>query len=98
MEKYKTLRNNKPLLSVKKDSREVVFTTISAMCDNVGKLTLRKNEHGDFRLSGNGYSLSNWQMEYDKQEIEWEADEQNWSKVINMINTGTSVIEKVVSR
>ena len=31
-------------------------------------------------------------------EIEWEADNGNWTDVIEMINSGTSKIEKVISR
>ena len=32
------------------------------------------------------------------QKIEWKADEGLWDEVFRMINTGTSVIEKVMSR
>ena len=33
-----------------------------------------------------------------KYQIEWEADENMWGGVIAMINSGTSVVESVVSR
>jgi hypothetical protein len=98
MNKYRKLRQNPPQLTIKVGAKEVVFTTISCMCDNVGYLTLKKNDEGDFKLSGNGYAISNWQMKYPKHDIEWEADSENWGIVIKMINSGTEVIESVVSR
>ena len=98
MDKYRTLRARSPKLEVTENAREVVINTISSMCDNKGKLTLKKNAEGDFKMSGNGSAISNWQMKHDRDEIEWEADDQNWSEVFRMINTGTSVIESVRSR
>jgi hypothetical protein len=37
-------------------------------------------------------------MKHEKHEIEWTADEEGWDKVIKMINSGTEVIESVISR
>jgi len=68
------------------------------MCDNVYHLTLKKDNNGDFKLSGNGFALSNFQFKHPKHEIEWEADENMWGGVVAMINSGTSVIEEVKSR
>jgi hypothetical protein len=68
------------------------------MCDNIGYLRFKKNSEGDFKLDGNGFAVSNWQMKNEKHEIEWTADEENWNEVIKMINTGTSQIESVISR
>lgn len=68
------------------------------MCDNVGHLRFKKNEEGDFKLDGMGFSINNWSMKHEKYEIEWEADENEWGGVIAMINSGTSVIESVKSR
>ncbi len=103
MSKYKELLLNKPKLTVKEGAREVIFKTISCMCDNVGYLRFKKNLEGDFKLDGMGYAISNWQMKalghqpvYS--ELEWLADEGAWEKVINLINTGTSQIESVQSR
>lgn len=96
--KYTTLRNNHPVLNVKKDAKEVIFTTISCMCDNVHRIRFKKNADGDFKMSGYGSALSNWQMKHATHDIEWSADEQKWNEVIAMINSGTSVIEKVQSR
>ena len=96
--KFSRLRQNPPKLNVKKDAREVIITTISCMCDNIEPLKLKKNSEGDFKLSGMGFALSNWQMQYPIYEIEWKADEGLWDEVFRMINTGTSIIEKVMSR
>jgi hypothetical protein len=98
MSKYRELKLNAPKLTIKEGAREVIFKTISCMCDNVGHLTFKKNSEGDFKLSGNGFDLSNWQMKHEKHEIEWEADENMWGGVIEMINSGTEAIESVTSR
>ena len=98
MSKYSELRANAPKLTIKSDPREVIFKIISVMCDNVYYIKFKKNEQGDFKMDGNGYSLSNFQFNHEKFEIEWEADLQNWGGVTAMINSGTSVIESVISR
>lgn len=98
MSKYVELLNNPPRVEVKKSVREVVFTTISCMCDNVGRLRFKKNSDGEFKMSGMGFAISNWQMKSPQYEIEWKADEGEWDEVIRMINTGTSKIEKAMSR
>jgi hypothetical protein len=98
MSKYQELLLNKPKLTVKEGAREVIFKTISCMCDNVGYLRFKKNLEGDFKLDGMGYAISNWQMKANTHELEWLADEGAWEKVIGLINTGTSQIESVKSR
>ena len=96
--KYVELRRNPPKLTVKKDAREVIFTTVSCMCDNIHYITFRKNENGDFKMSGNGHALSNWQFKHPIHDIEWEADASEWGGVIAMINSGTAVVSEVKSR
>ena len=98
MSKFRELRLNAPKLTIKGGAREVIFKTVSCMCDNVGYLKFKKNGDNDFKMNGSGFSISNWQMKYGKHEIEWIADEEGWDKVIKMINSGTSVIESVISR
>jgi len=95
---YSETRNNPPQLKIKGGAREVIFTTVSCMCDNIGFLRFKKNEEGDFKMDGKGYALSNWQMEHPIHEIEWMADEEAWDNVIKMINTGTSKICEVINR
>ena len=97
-DKYRGLRICPPKLKVVKNAREVVITTISAMCDNVHTLKLKKNSEGDFKMNGCGFALSNWQFKFPIHDIEWEADAQNWDEVFRMINSGTSTIEKIKSR
>jgi hypothetical protein len=98
MSKYRELRLNAPKLAIKGGAREVIFKTVSCMCDNVHHITFKKNDSGDFKMNGNGFSLSNWQMKHEKHEIEWTADEEGWDEVIAMINSGTEAIESVISR
>lgn len=98
MSKYQELLQNPPRIKVKKDAREVIFKTVSCMCDNVHYLKFKKNTDGDFKMSGNGFALSNWQMNHPPHDIEWTADEGMWNQVVRMINTGTAKIESVKSR
>lgn len=98
MSKFIELRQNTPKLAIKGEAREVIFKTISCMCDNVGHLRFKKNSDGDFKLDGMGFAVPNWQMKYEKYEIEWTADHEGWDEVIRMINSGTSAIESVISR
>ena len=91
MSKYQELLQNPPIFTELYDSenlREVIFETISCMCDNKHFLKFKKN----------GHSLSNWSMKHAPHDIEWEADDQNWGAVVNMINTGTSKISTVKCR
>jgi hypothetical protein len=101
MSKYKELLHNPPTFTELYDSenlREVIFETISCMCDNRHFLKFKKNSDGDFKMNGNGHSLSNWQMKHEKHVIEWEADDNNWEMVVKMINTGTSKIASIKNR
>jgi hypothetical protein len=98
MSKYWELINNPPKLTIKEGAREVIFKTISVMCDNVNHITFKKNADGDFKMHGHGHSLSNWQFQHQVHEIEWEADENMWGGVIAMINSGTARVESVISR
>ena len=57
MNKYRELVFDPPKIEVKENAREVIFKTVSCMCDNVHYLTFRKNEIGDWSLPfklGNG--------------------------------------------
>tara|TARA_B100000900_G_scaffold398924_1_gene400863 strand:+ start:836 stop:1132 length:297 start_codon:yes stop_codon:yes gene_type:complete len=98
MRKYRELIFDPPTIEVKESAREVIFKTIGCMCDNVHHLTFKKDKQGDFRLHGNGFSLSNWQMDFERFELEWFADDEQWEDVVRMINTGTSKVASVVSR
>ena len=98
MSKYRELKLNPPKLTIKEGAKEVIFKTISCMCDNAGYLRFKKNSEGEFKLDGMGFAVSNWQMKHAQHEIEWEADENEWDGVIAMINSGTKAIESVKSR
>ena len=98
MTKYMTLTRKPPEVTVKEGAREVVIDMVSVMCDNPKKITLKKNDEGDFKMNTHRDAYSNFQIKHDKDEIEWEADDGNWNKVVDMINSGTAVVEKVRSR
>ena len=86
MSKYRALRINPPKLTVVENPRELIITTISCMCDNVHYIKLKKDSDGDFKMDGGKFSLSNWQMEHPRHEIEWAADAGKWNDVFRMIN------------
>jgi len=100
MSKYQELLHNPYKMhhkEIKEDVKEVIFYVVSCMCDN--KYTLRFKKHnGEFGMSGMGFALSNFGFSYKPFEIEWAADEGDWIRVKNMINSGTVKIEKVISR
>ena len=98
MDKYRDLLDNPPMLEVKGNVREVVINLISCMCDNKHKITLKKNDDGDFKLNSHRDSYRNFQIKFDKDDIEWEADDNNWNDVFRMINSGTSIIDNIKSR
>jgi len=98
MSKYRELRLNAPKLTIKEGAREVIFKTISCMCDNVGHLRFKKNNDGEFKINCYGQAYSNFQIKHHYTEIEWKADEGKWNDVVKMVNTGVEIIESAVSR
>ncbi len=88
----------KNLKEIKKNPRELMIHVVASMCDNKYILSLKKNSDEEFKMSGRGYSLSNFGFKSPVYEIEWAADEGDWSKVIHGINSGYQRIDKIVSR
>ena len=78
--------------------KEVIFHTVASMCDNKHMFKFKKDASGEFKLSCNGFAYSNFGIKGDKYELEWAADEGDFFDVIQMINSGYQVVEKVVSR
>ena len=78
--------------------REVIFHTVARMCDNKHMFRFKKNASGEFKLSCNGFAYSNFGISNNKYELEWAADDDRFFNVIQMINSGYQVVEKVVSR
>lgn len=96
--KYRDLRFNPPTLEVTKNAQDIIIKMVSCMCDNRHTFRLKKNERGEFKLSTGGHAFSNFQIKYLKAEIEWEADANRWECALDMINSGTAVIEEIQSR
>lgn len=86
------------LKEIKKNAKELMIHVVASMCDNRYILSLRKDSNGEFKMSGNGYALSNFGFKSPVYEIEWAADEGNWSEVIDIINSGYQRIHKIKSR
>jgi len=95
---YKELKDNPPMLNIEGKPREIKIDLISVMCNNKHRWTIRKNGGGDYKIFTHGFSYSNWIIPFRKDDIECEMDEGNWNKVFRMINSGSSVIEKIKYR
>tara|TARA_Y100001973_G_scaffold52009_1_gene77101 strand:- start:1402 stop:1698 length:297 start_codon:yes stop_codon:yes gene_type:complete len=98
MSKYDELRINPPRLDIQGKPRQIKIDLISCMCDNKYRWIVSKDENGDYRINTMGYAYSNFQCEWRKDDIEWEMDNMNWDEVFDMINSGTSLIEKIKYR
>lgn len=100
--KYENLLHKPPKLIIKDNAKEVIFTLVSCMCDNISYIRLKRNNDNEFKMAHyNNYvplAFSNLQCKHTKDEILWNADDGDWNNVIEMINTGTSVIADAKSR
>ena len=84
--------------SIVENPKEVIFHTVASMCDNKHMFKFKKDANGEFKLSCNGFAYSNFGIPNDKYELEWAADDDRFFMVIQMINSGYQVVEKVRSR
>lgn len=81
--KYSECLNNPIDVSkITTDTKEVIFTLVSCMCDNVSYLKFKKNEHGEFGVRHYNdhvsLALSNLQMEKGHLDnLLWNADDNN---------------------
>ena len=94
-EQYESFLANECIVE---NPREVIFHTVASMCDNKHMFRFKKNASGEFKLSCNGFAYSNFGIPNDKYELEWAADDDRFFMVIQMINSGYQVVEKVRSR
>ena len=95
---YSDLISNPPIIIIKKNPKQVIFTLISCMCDNIMYMDFNKKDKL-FRVSARNQSLSNFQMKGDyKIDLEWSADYGNWKEVIKVINEGTCKVQSARSR
>ena len=97
MSKYRELVQNPPKIEVtKKDPREVHFKLISCMCDNEHTFSFKRQEDGTYSKSLGIFAISNLQMEGDWNiDLNWAAEDQDWDKVVDIINTGTEAVASV---
>ena len=94
-EQYESFLANECIVE---NPKEVIFHTVASMCDNKHMFRFKKNAEGDFNLTCNGFAFSNFGIKNDKYELEWAADDDRFFNVIQMINSGYQVVERVVSR
>ena len=77
--------------------REVKIDLLDYM-GNQYRWTLNKNSDGDYKINTHADAYSNFQCKHLKDDIEWVADEGNWTQVITMINTGVKRVTSIKSR
>ena len=94
-EQYESFLANECIVE---NPKEVIFHTVASMCDNKHMFKFKKDANGEFKLSCNGFAYSNFGIKNDKYELEWAADEGDFFDVIQMINSGYQLVERVVSR
>ena len=98
MSRFGELLREPPVLMVKGNPREIKIDLVSATCDNRYRWTVKKDKDGDWKINTGKFAYSNFQTKHGRDDIEWIADEGNWNKVFDMINTGTSRIEAIKYR
>ena len=98
MSTYQKTKNNPPALYIKGTPREVKIDLVSNMCDNRYRWTFKKNEEGDYKLNTHMFAYSNFGLSIRKDDLEWIADEADWTSVINEINRGSSLVTNIKSR
>jgi hypothetical protein len=98
MSLYRQLVTTPPTITIKKEAKDVVLNLVSAMCDNKSTLRIKKNGDGEFKADLVGQHFGNIQAKHSQIDIEWAADDGNWSEVLTMINTGTSQVQSAQSR
>jgi len=97
MSRYRELMENPPKISIDEESpKEVIFYLVSCMCDNKYKITFKKKDNGEYSISAGVHSLKNFRMKGDYYtDLRWCAEDNEWDKVVNIINSGTEVVESV---
>jgi len=99
MSLYRDLRLNPPKIEVKENPREVHFYLVSCMCDNKYKMTFKRKEDGQYSVSAGIQALSNFQMKGDyRTDLVWAAEDGEWDKVVEIINSGVQAVESARSR
>lgn len=98
MSRYGELLREPPVLTIKGKPREIKIDLVSCMCDNRYRWTIKKDKDGDYKIHTGMWAYSNFQSKHGRDDIEWVADEGDWNKVFEMINSGTSKIESIKYR
>lgn len=82
-----------------KENSNTVKIKLKDSFDNESTLSFKKDKNNQYKYSySNNHvnlSLSNLQMKNQGFELEWAADKQDWSKVINMINSGVKRVKDI---
>ena len=98
MDKYQTLILNPPKLQVPKESKQIMISLISCMCDNHYTWEFRKDSANEWKLNTKGYAYSNFQLKVERWELEWAADAGDWEYVFDEINKGVQKVESIRTR
>lgn len=94
---YSQLVKSPPQIQIAENATEMKIHLVSVMCDNKYMISMTRFTTG-WQLNTRGQAFHNFQMKCYQYEIEWAADAKDWSTMTKLLNSGTSVIEKIVSR
>jgi hypothetical protein len=101
---YSQLRRNPPKIQdIPKEVKEVIYTMVSCMCNNVSFVRFKKNDAGEFRLShfnsrNISLAFSNLQSKTPVHDMTWMADDGEWSEVWERLDDSTSAVHSVKFR
>ena len=95
MTKYQELISNPVKNNITGQPTQVLIDLVSCMCDNKSQITFVLNENKSYSCLTHGNAFSNYQMNCSKPDLLWEADSNNWSEVLKMINSGTSQVSQI---
>jgi len=95
MSKYQELLQKPVQNNIVGTPKKVLIDLISCMCDNHYQLTFELNENGTYSVLTHGQAFSNHQMNCTKADLIWEAEDKNWNRVVEMINSGVVKISQI---
>lgn len=96
---YQITRQNPPIFDIKPNPREIIFELVSCMCDNISYLHYRR-DNSSLRHYNSHCSLafSNLQCKALQAEVLWAIEDNEFDKVVAMLNTSTSRVFSIKIR
>jgi hypothetical protein len=78
--------------------REVKMDLVGHGMDNQYRMTFKKDERGDYKISCHGQAFGNFQIKCGVDDLEWIADDGDWKSVVDKINSGVKTVTGIKAR